>query len=113
MRSPTKARRNNDSDARMLAAVAAASPRTIREDRMATADAPAAITINHKAPAILALSRGDVIAFPFALIAVMLVKNVAFPKGSLQRPDGQPCLLAVSRTEGGMLKFLDRGGGVR
>jgi hypothetical protein len=66
----------------MLLAVAAASPRTIRGDRITKAVMPATMTINHKPPAILAFKCGDI-----ALSSIMSTPltmgrhmNVAIPK---------------------------------
>src|SRR5213593_2212274 len=59
MRSAANPRRNNDSLARMLAAVAAASLATINGD--AARKLPTLVTMqsSHKPPAILAWKRGD------------------------------------------------------
>src|SRR6266403_949037 len=59
MRSAANPRRNNDSFARMLAAVAAASLATISGAPATKPTMPATMQSHHKPPAALALERGD------------------------------------------------------
>src|SRR5947208_11312032 len=59
MRLAANPRRNNDSFARMLAAVAAASFATIRGPPAMKPTMPATMQSNQQPPAILAFSRGD------------------------------------------------------
>src|SRR6266850_682572 len=90
MRSATNPRRNNDSFARMLVAVAVASLATMSGAPKRNPTMPDMMQSHHKAPAALALNCGDSSVFDCIMVAVPLWQLVGHlqvePPRALSRP---------------------------
>src|SRR5438093_12770919 len=88
MRSATNPRRNNDSFARMLAAVAAASLATISGAPATKPTMPATMQSHHKPPAALALERGDISKLVSVISVVLMVYISLGACGATRRRNG-------------------------
>src|SRR5213592_797243 len=87
MRSAANPRRNDDSLARMLAAVAAASLATISGAPATKPTMPATMQSHHKPPAVLAWARGDTSKILFVISVVLTVYFSLGVRGAMRRRD--------------------------
>src|SRR6266487_1701958 len=87
MRSAENPRRNNDSLARMLPAVAAASLVTISGAPATKPTMPATMQSHHKPPAALAWARGDTSKILFVISGVLTVYFSLGVRGAMRRRD--------------------------
>src|SRR5438034_10808607 len=90
MRSAANPRRNNDSFARMLAAVAAASLATISGPPATKPTTPDTMQSHHRPPAILAWKHGDTSKKGFVISVVLTAYTSLRVCGATQRRDGTP-----------------------
>src|SRR6266536_6570969 len=87
MRSAENPRRNNDSFARMLAAVAAASLVTISGAPATKPTMPARMQSHHNPPAALAWARGDIYKILLVISGVLTVCFSLGIRGAMRRRD--------------------------
>src|SRR5882724_1513349 len=88
MRSAANPRRNNDSFARMLAAVAAALLATISGAPATKPTTPDTMQSHHRPPAILAWKRGDMLKSGFIINVLLTVYVWSGTRGATRQRDG-------------------------